>query len=177
MSEFRKFDFVNSFYLFETKNFDSTSVKQNIKSLSFLEFTNNLTTFYENNKILDFESFLDLRNHIDNYLNIFTKHVLKKESFTHRNSWFQAYKQNNHHSIHVHGLEAFEYSFVFFIQTSKDSSDIKFYNPGYPYCYYNDHSITPKDNDLVIFNSFLPHEVLPNKDDQRISLAGNIFIK
>jgi hypothetical protein len=76
----------------------------------------------------------------------------------------------------VHGLESFEYSFVFYVQTSDDSSEIKFYNPGYPYCYYKDYVFTPYENDLLIFNSYVPHEVLPNNDNQRISLAGNIQV-
>ena len=103
----------------------------------------------------------------------FVKNILNKDNFTHRNSWFQAYKPHNYHSLHVHGLESFEYSFVFYVQTSDDSSEIKFYNPGYPYCYYKDY-VLPYENDLLIFNSYVPHEVLPNNDNQRISLAGNI---
>ncbi len=176
MLEAEKFDFVNSFYLFKTKNFDNHETKKKINKLQFKYFTKNLTTFYNNNKILESNDFVDLRKHIDFYVLSFVKNILNKDNFTHRNSWFQAYKPHNYHSLHVHGLESFEYSFVFYVQTSDDSSEIKFYNPGYPYCYYKDYVFTPYENDLLIFNSYVPHEVLPNNDNQRISLAGNIQV-
>ena len=176
MLKAEKFDFVNSFYLFKTENFNSQETKEKIKKLPFKDFTKNLTTFYSNNKKLESDDFRDLRKHIDFYVMSFVKNILNKNNFTHRNSWFQAYKTNNYHSLHVHGLESFEFSYVFYVQTSDDSSEIKFYNPGYPYCYYQDYVFTPHENDLLIFNSYVSHEVLPNNDNERISLAGNIQV-
>jgi len=172
----QKFDFINNFYLFEKTGFNSKDVVSKLQKDLFKEHTNNLTTFFTDSQVLQREEFKDLKEHLDFYINSYIRSILNKDKFEYSNSWFQAYKENNYHSLHIHGLMNFEYSLVFYLQTSEKSSEIKFYNPGYPYFYYKDYVFTPRENDLFIFNSFVPHEVLPNKDNERISLAANIKV-
>lgn len=172
----QKFNFINDFYLFEETGFNSKDVVSKLEKYSFQEHMYNLTTFYTDKQVLKKEEFKDLKEHLDFYIHSFIRSILNKDRFEYCNSWFQAYKENDIHSLHIHGLMDFEYSLVFYLQTSEKSSEIKFYNPGYPYCYYKDYVFTPKENDLFIFSSFVPHEVLPNKDNKRISLAANIKV-
>ena len=55
------------------------------------------------------------------------------------------------------------------------SSATRFYPPGYPYIVFNEFiDIYPKVGKLVVFPGYLPHEVLPNKDDERLIMSANI---
>ena len=65
--------------------------------------------------------------------------------------------------------------FVWFIEGDKNSSPLSFYDVGYPYVDIN----TPKDFEfvpgtLLLFPGYMPHEVRPNKNNNRLVVSGNL---
>jgi hypothetical protein len=94
-------------------------------------------------------------------------HVLKM--------WVQKYDKFNYHPIHVHAPDAFNYSFVFYLDCTDNSAPTMFYNLGYPYVDHTNFKIQPKKGRCVLFPGAMPHEALPNQDDKRLIVSGNIF--
>jgi len=89
-------------------------------------------------------------------------------------SWVQQYKKNNFHSVHTHFNTQKDFSFVWFIDGSKESSPIIFYDIGYPLINSGQIIKFPfKPGILLIFPGFLPHEVPPNKTNNRLIISGN----
>tara|TARA_R110000796_G_scaffold124064_2_gene238481 strand:- start:1646 stop:2131 length:486 start_codon:yes stop_codon:yes gene_type:complete len=87
--------------------------------------------------------------------------------------WVQKYLKYGHHSIHTHHPK--HKSFVWFIEGDKNSSPLSFYDVGYPYVDIN----TPKDfkfvpGTLLLFPGYMPHEVRPNKNNNRLVVSGNL---
>ena len=122
----------------------------------------NFTSFYKKNKSLD--------NFIKNKLN----HVFKKHNLSLRNSWVQKYLKNDYHSLHIHEMR--ETSFVWFIEGNETSSPLYFYDAGYPLVDTNQ-TIKIKfiPGKLIIFPGFMPHEVRPNKNNNRLIVSGNLL--
>ena len=122
----------------------------------------NLNSFYEVNKSFD--------NLIEKKLN----HIFKKYKLKLDNCWIQKYLKNSYHNLHTHGVE--NKSFVWFIEGSKKSSPLCFYDVSYPI-------INTKQSfkfkfipgTLIIFPGFIPHEVKPNKDNKRLIVSGNVI--
>ena len=94
-------------------------------------------------------------------------HVLKM--------WVQKYERYNYHPIHTHGLDAFNYSFVFYVDCTDASAATMFYSVGYPYVDHTNFKIQPVRGRCVLFPGAMPHEALPNQDDKRLIVSGNIF--
>ena len=95
--------------------------------------------------------------------------------------WQQKYGKGDFHDLHCHSVDKPEFSFVYFINASSDSSPTKFFLPGYPYIKVENQGtlqhiikIDAKIGRLIIFNSFIPHAVDPNKDDEREIISGNM---
>jgi len=122
----------------------------------------NFTSFFKENE--SFNKFI--RNKLKN---VFEKHNLKLKK-----SWVQKYLKNNYHSLHIHNIN--EKSFVWFIEGSEKSSPLYFYDVGYPLI--NTHreiSFKFKPGTLLIFPGFIPHEVRPNKNNNRLIVSGNVI--
>ena len=122
----------------------------------------NLTSFYEKNKELD--------KFVVNKLS----DVFKKHNLTLQNSWVQKYLKNSYHNLHTHNI--LYKSFVWFIEGDKNSSPLHFYDVGYPLV-DTDQSIKINfvPGTLVIFPGFIPHEVRPNKNNNRLIVSGNVI--
>ncbi len=102
--------------------------------------------------------------------------IFKKYNLTLKNCWVQKYLKNSYHSLHTHGLNYNEKSFVWFIEGDEKSSPTIFYDVGFPYV-NTQQSISFKfvPGTLLIFPGFLPHEVVPNKNNKRLIVSGNVF--
>lgn len=136
-----------------------------------------LTTFFEKQKnILENEKLKNFSNFITDHIDVFCKNVLHKNKFLITNSWLQAYKQNSWHSVHTHENNITSYSLIFYIQTSENSSNTLFYTPGFPYTPSQTLTIKAKQNKFIIFPGYIPHEVPPNKDNERIVFSANFEI-
>ena len=81
------------------------------------------------------------------------------------------------HEMHTHGADPFRRSFILYINCTKDSSPVNFFGPGHPLIYSDPIQVKPEPGLLILFPSYLPHEVLPNNDDKRLILSGNIEIQ
>ena len=89
-------------------------------------------------------------------------------------SWVQQYKKNNFHSVHTHFNTQKDFSFVWFIDGSKESAPIIFYDIGYPLINSGQVIKFPfKPGILLIFPGFIPHEVPINKTNNRLIISGN----
>lgn len=168
----RSFDV--SFYEIELE-FDNFSV---INFLQNHKMTKEemMTTYYEFENVLERKELEDFKNHIYDHVYLFVKNVLKKEKVILKESWFQAYEQNSYHPIHIHGIREKNWSLIYYIQVSPISARTTIYMPGYPYVPEIKKSIIPKKDKLVLFPSYLPHQVELNKDSSRIILSANLDI-
>ena len=162
-------------YEIETE-FDNKSTLFFLNSKSF-EKDKMLTTFFEKENVLENKNLIDLKDHILNILNIFTKDVIKKTYFNLHASWFQMYKINDYHDLHIHETEENCYSLIFYIQCREESAPTEFFMPGHPYVIGPHFSINPKKSKIVIFPGNVPHQVLLNKDEKRIILSGNFKVE
>lgn len=99
---------------------------------------------------------------------------LGKSSLQVLKMWIQRYGQAAYHPIHVHGLGQFDYSFAFYIDCTETSGHTMFYNVGYPYVDHTNFKIEPKIGRCVLFPGSMPHEAMPNRDDRRMIVSGNI---
>jgi|TARA_B100000900_G_C20506998_1_gene686302 hypothetical protein len=167
--------FQTTIYDIQTEfNLDSTL--SFIKNYSF-DKEDMLTTFYDCKNIFDkSEQLNDFYNHLKQYLTMYTKQILNKNDFKITRSWIQCYAEGHHHGLHAHGREIHEHSLIYYIQCSDDSTSTTFYQPGHPYCEGPEMNISPAKNKMVLFPSYVPHEVKPNKDKSRIVLSANISI-
>mgnify|MGYP003145775533 CR=1 FL=1 len=143
---------------------DKESLKQ-IKDIKLTKDNNipdmNLTSYY--NESPSFNNFI--KNKLSD--------VFKKHNLTLQNSWVQKYKLNGYHNLHTHHID--EKSFVWFVEGKENSSPLVFYDIGYPII-DTQQSIIIKfvPGTLVIFPGFIPHEVRPNKNDNRLIVSGNL---
>ncbi len=88
--------------------------------------------------------------------------------------WVQKYGENDYHPIHIHAPDAFNYSFVFYIECTENSGCTMFYNIGYPYVDHTNFKMQPVKGRCVLFPGGMPHEAMPNHDDKRMIVSGNI---
>jgi hypothetical protein len=137
------------------------------KSLKTYEFNKN-NYFEENDTDFSFKT----NEQIKNYLIEIIKELNCKECRI-ENTWIQKYNNNNFHDCHVHHTRGF--SFILYIDCTKDSSETLFYNVGYPYVSTKTYRVKPKIGRCVVFHGAIPHTALPNKDKKRLIVSGNIF--
>tara|TARA_R100000781_G_C3996325_1_gene98742 strand:+ start:66 stop:539 length:474 start_codon:yes stop_codon:yes gene_type:complete len=122
----------------------------------------------------NFTSYYEKNNLFNNFINKKLKHIFKKYNLTLKESWVQKYLKNNYHGVHTHNV--IEKSFVWFIKGDKNSSPLYFYDIGYPVINTNQIiKINFIPNTLVIFPGFIPHEVRPNNNNNRLIISGNVF--
>lgn len=168
----RTFDI--SFYEMEIP-FDNTSLLEVIKNTK-MEQLQMLTSYQKDNNVLNKENMNDFKNHLFYFLDLFTKKILQLEKFEVCESWFQCYSKDAYHPLHIHGTNSNQWSLIYYIQVSENSSNTEICGPGHPYIDFPKKIVKPKANKLVIFPSCLPHEVLKNEDDKRIILSANLNI-
>lgn len=95
--------------------------------------------------------------------------------------WANINSFGSRNTFHTHKDE--EFSGVYYVQ-SRDTGDLRFTNPANVLgdClrtspFTRDFSFVPRDGDLILWPSWIPHEVEPNLSQQsRINLAFNIRI-
>jgi hypothetical protein len=155
--------------------FDNVKTVENLKSLSFGK-SMNLTTYFDDLNILDNTDFLELKNHVNQYCDIFSTKVLNKQKYIIKSSWFQAYEKDHWHGVHTHGILPENYSLIFYLQIGENSSPTIFYNTGHPFVEGPNITVFPETSKFVIFQSCIPHEVPPNKDNQRIIFSANFDV-
>ena len=88
--------------------------------------------------------------------------------------WVQKYDRGGYHPVHVHATDKNSYSFVFYIDCTENSAATMFYNLGFPYVDHGAFRIAPKPGRCVLFPGAMPHEAMPNTDDRRLIVSGNI---
>ena len=88
--------------------------------------------------------------------------------------WIQQYNEGHSHRLHVHGPLENDWSFVYYVECNDDSAETVFYNYGYPYVDHHHYKIKPKKGRCVLFPGAMPHEAMPNKEDTRLVISGNI---
>ncbi len=100
------------------------------------------------------------------------------------NIWININERGDYNGRHVHPVSSF--SGTIYIQTDDNTGKIRFYNDywmpkHYPvkldntnlFCQHVNY--TPRDGMIIIFPSWVPHEVLPSESDMtRISMSFNI---
>jgi len=121
----------------------------------------NLTSFYQSSK--------ELYDLLINKLNV----NFKKLNLNLKHCWVQKYLKNSYHSVHTHNPKG--KSFVWFIEGNEDSSPLCFYDVGYPSVDINKNIVCEfVPGKLIIFPGFIPHEVRPNKNNNRLIVSGNL---
>ncbi len=100
---------------------------------------------------------------------------LNKTGFQVLKMWVQKYVEYNYHAIHTHALDAHNYSFVFYVDCTDQSACTMFYSVGYPYVDHTNFKLQPLKGRCVIFPGAMPHEAMPNKDNKRLIVSGNII--
>jgi len=139
-----------------------------VKNKSLKKYDFNKNNFFDENDI-HFSSITN--NEIQEQL----LEILKKLNYKNykiENTWIQKYDNNDFHDLHIHNPNGF--SFVLYINCTENSGETMFYNVGYPYFTINNFRIKPKIGRCVVFHGAIPHTALPNKDDKRLIVSGNI---
>ena len=153
-----------------------------LPKLHHLETYNNVKTDFFKGCIISLDSIPSLMKEINRGVDYFCEH-LSIPPPTLYNYWIQDYSKNQTHPVHNHGRH--EISVVYWIRSNNLSGDFKLYNPS-PYnkvFYQNDYKskytteeiiIPPVKGGLLMFPSYLDHEVLPGKEGCiRTTLALN----
>ena len=103
-------------------------------------------------------------------------------------SWVNINKSGDYNERHTHTNTNIFLCGVYYLKVPKNSGDIKFYDPRgawmadmpdhrYFYDSYQYGLVTPEENTVIFFPSWLEHDVDLNKSkEDRISIAFNIFI-
>ena len=149
----------------------------------------------ESKYVLDLPEFKSVRQVVEHEIKFYTRNILRvdeKIEFYITNSWINKHTEGDHLTRHLHNNSII--SGVIYLETSPDSGDIIFYRPfhsmfPYPktvdldvvdYNIYNcqSWSITPKNNDIILFPSMLEHSSEPNRTDiPRYCIAFNVFVR
>lgn len=168
----KKFNFTFSLYD-ETINLSKEFISY-VKSIKLKEYDFQSNSFYSKEKEgeLKEKTFKELENYIYRIIKDlnYSRHEFK-------NVWIQKYnKPGSFHDCHIH--DPYSYSFVLYVDCSKDSAETMFYNPGYPFYDIHKIKVKPEKGRCIIFNGAIPHAALPNFDKKRLIVSGNIkFIK
>ena len=83
------------------------------------------------------------------------------------NIWGQWYRKGDYQISHAH--YPYQWSFVYYVNTPKGSSPLVFTETR--------KKIYPKAGQMIIFPSWIRHEVPPNKCEGRSIVAGNFYYK
>jgi hypothetical protein len=169
----KQYNFVFSVFD-ETLNISNDFVKK-IKKIKLKHHSFNKSSFYIKEKKEENDLKILIIDEIGDYFNKILK-ILKYSKFTLIDSWIQKYDgKGNYHDCHIH--DARLYSFVLYVDCSKNSSKTVFYNPCYPYVSVSTLEIKPEKGRCIFFNGAIPHTALPNFDKKRLIVSGNIKLE
>ena len=147
------------------------------------------TSYSSYNRLQEFSSsFADLENLIDQAVEDYVEALgydIEEGTLKMSNCWVNIMPTGTHHSGHIHPNSIL--SGTFYLQMPEDSPGIKFEDPrlimqmntppksdDLPEEMQSFVSINAKDGDLVLFESYLRHEVPANQsEDDRISISFN----
>jgi uncharacterized protein (TIGR02466 family) len=133
-------------------------------------------------------TFEDLEKEINKHVKKFIKHLemdISPNELKMTSCWINVMPSDVHHSMHLHPLSVI--SGTYYVQTPKNSSAIKFEDPrmdsfmASPPRKHNAkihnqryHSLKPQEGHVVLFESWLRHEVPSNASTkERISISFN----
>ena len=150
----------------------------NYGTIPLEKYPDNATSYFINRNIIEEQSLQNYKNELIKYINI-AGEVLNFYFDRFTRSWFQKYEKINYHPLHTHGSEEGLFCCIHYIQTSDKSANTNFYTPGWPYVCNEESkiSIKPKNNKLIVFPSYLPHEVEINKDKTRLIFSANFITR
>lgn len=182
----------SNFVLENTLGIDLNNLKEKIcsnKESLQNRFSSNIGGWQSTDVEIDKFS-IDLHNEIlKNSLVGFSYLGLKNYKPKIQNLWININSKNHFNERHMHKGSVL--SGVFYVSTNINSGQIVFYNPNdklsffispnlidqYNFVNSSTWKFTPYDNLLLIFPSWLEHQVTPNfNEDDRISIAFNIGI-
>lgn len=171
-----KYTFSTDVYEIQTEISHLNIIQKVVNSKFYKE--DMLTTYDKNTNCLLQDQYVSLKDHVYSILKVFTESICGKKDFFIQNAWFQGYVENQFHGMHCHDLREEHYSMIMYLQCTDNSSETVLRCPGYPYILMKDIVyIKPKEGKIVIFPGYVPHEVKPNKDDKRIILSLNFYLK
>ena len=114
------------------------------------------------------------KNFSDYVLSIIKDNLKCKLNLCMTNIWGAIYKKGEYAISHDHSGDRCVFSFVYFVNVTKECSPLIFQNIEKPW-EDNDTIIIPENGKLVIFDPKLQHYVPPqNVDHERVIIAGNI---
>jgi hypothetical protein len=140
-----------------------------VKNLNLTKYEFNENNFFKNKKNSKF-----IKN-TDNEISLFLleiKKILNLNNYHFNDIWVQKYSNNDFHDCHIHNPNSF--SFIIYIDCADSSSETMFYNVGYPYFFIKSYKIKPKIGRCIVFHGAIPHTALPNKDNKRLIVSGNL---
>jgi uncharacterized protein (TIGR02466 family) len=159
------------------------NINYELNNSEYLDASNSINKY-----ILDHESLINLKNRIQNCLNMYKQNIMGCDQELYiTNSWSNSLQKNKRHSLHHH-LNSIV-SGVYYVDVNKNHPGIRFENPSklWPLSWkrnkFNNfnsesHLETVQKNTLIIFPSLLWHSVGINQLDQkRISFSFNTFFK
>jgi len=142
-------------------------LKNKIKKIKVKKFTENTNNFNKDCRMNP-----TLKDIVDENLTS----TFKEFNLTLDNCWVQHYKKNDYHSLHTHFNKMKDFSFVWFISGSPNSSPIRFFDVGYPVISTGKIlTFKFKPGLFLLFPGFLPHEVPSNKSNNRVIVSGNLI--
>jgi len=171
----------------------ASSFVDSLESSKWDDITNGYLTV--NTKILDSQGWEEFKTEVENHLRIYAKDILRIKNdveFAITNSWGIKHNKNHWADKHCHSNSLL--SGIIYLKCNSDSGNINFYkNQGittvFPNCFefdydeYNmfnstSHTLTPEENQILIFPSHLDHSVnLSESDNTRLAISFNTFIK
>ena len=154
MNSFDPFKYQNCFHTYKLK-IKAEEINQVLILVKNLN-TGNQKTTYNYLNVLNFPLLKKLKKQITD--------ILDKHSLLLTDNWAQLYNKKNSHGVHTHGGSV--YSGIFYIQ---GSSPTIFYDRDYE-------SYVKKfiKNELLLFPSWIPHEVKPLEiNEQRLIISFN----
>jgi uncharacterized protein (TIGR02466 family) len=154
--------------------------------------TNYVGGYTSYNSIVDlhqrFPDFVDLEKKLNSHVNKYIKSLnwdLQGRKVKMTTCWVNVVPQNTYHSLHIHPLSVI--SGTYYVKIPKGASSLKIEDPNIskymncpprksaapktqqPYLHF-----TPKAGDMILFESWMRHEVPPNPSkEDRISVSFN----
>tara|TARA_A100000172_G_scaffold80729_1_gene71136 strand:- start:1558 stop:2040 length:483 start_codon:yes stop_codon:yes gene_type:complete len=154
MSSFDPFKYQNCFHTYKLK-IKAEEINQVLILVKNIN-TGNQKTTYNYLNVLNFPLLKKLKKQITD--------ILDKHSLLLTDNWAQLYNKKNSHGVHTHGGSV--YSGIFYIQ---GSSPTIFYDRD-----YESYAKKFVKNELLLFPSWIPHEVKPLEiDEQRLIISFN----
>lgn len=145
------------------------------------KFSGGYTSYSSLARLFEFNStFAKLRDHIDSHVAKFCNQLGFREPLSMSGLWINIVPTHTYHGLHLHPLSVL--SGTYYLKVLSQSGNLKFEDPrlglfmnrpvsrkGTPF-----HEIKPKVGDVVLFESWIRHEVCQNRSSQdRVSLSFN----